>query len=198
MIEFHVTYWESGPYAGMTEVAAIFSQGQVEITSTDVARFDAARWDATRQYVLEHGHSDWATAYGGTGLREHLASERISAETMMAFGALHVLVPALAGVKALESAPHTIPPEYDNEILSDAIDKDNVVRIIGSITPEERDAAAELMQHGQLQKLSVLVTPAKGLPFEYVGYFMPFHVPGIATNDLSGAAHALKRRIPDW
>jgi hypothetical protein len=80
----------------------------VDVAITNVARLSAADWDAARQYLNEHPHSDWITAYGGTSIRDHLQPETMSAATMMAIGALHPLTPASREVVNFEAKPQQI------------------------------------------------------------------------------------------
>jgi len=194
MIEFKVSYWELGEYRDSVELAVEFTEKGVQVTATDVATFTPAQWDTVRQYVNENTHDHWATAYGGTSIREDLNAEKLEATTMMAFGALHVLTPTAAEAAALEANPKDVPTRFTGRVLEDGLG--NAVRVIGPVSPAEERAAAELMQKGQLQKLSVVVTPKKGPQSTYVAFFMPFHVPIVANDELSDAAHALKSKIP--
>lgn len=194
MVEFKVSYWELGEYRDPVELSVAFSDAAVEVTATDVATFPKAHWDAVRQLVNATTHEHWATAYGGTPIREHLNAEELEAATMMAFGALHVLTPPSAEAAVLEASPNAIAAKYSCKILKDTLG--NAVRVIGPLRPGEEDAANELMEKGQLQKLTVVVTPPRGPQYAYAAYFMPFHIPIVATDEISPAARALKDRVP--
>jgi hypothetical protein len=109
MIEFQISYWDEGVKglaATPTAVSAVFLEESgkrvVDVAMTNGVRMSPADWDAKRQYLNEHAHSDWSTAYGGTSMREDLQPDRMSSSSMMAIGALHLLTPESAQVAQLE------------------------------------------------------------------------------------------------
>jgi hypothetical protein len=193
MIEFKVAYWEQAPYHDLIELSVAFSDTGVQVSAMDVAYLTKVGWDQARAHILSRPHGDWGGGYGGTPLRELVDSERLEAATMMAFGALHVLAPSCAEAALLEASPGAIAGRFNGRILADGMG--NEIRVMPPVAADA-ETVDELMMKGQLQKLTVVVTPATGPQFSYAAYFKPFHVPVTAQGDLSEEAVALRAKLP--
>lgn len=195
MIEFRVAFWEdTGRTSGMTTVHAVFNGAKVEVAVRAVATVSPSQWDSLRAAISAQAHDRWSSIYAGTPLQADLQQGTMSAEAMMAVGALHLLAPTVAGAELLEQGVTPLTPTYSRQILKDGLGND--LRVLGPIAPSDLQAATELMRFGLLQKLFIQVAGVPRAAATYEVYFAPFHSPLVATSLLSSAAIALKGRLP--
>ncbi|MBV8757271.1 MAG: hypothetical protein JO257_08360 [Deltaproteobacteria bacterium] len=73
----------------------------------------------------------------------------------------------------------------------------NPLRLLHSpLSSNEEKATHELFRLGMLHRLDVSAYVARGGSVDFSVYFAPFHMPGVATSQLSPDAIALKDSLP--
>jgi hypothetical protein len=193
MIEFAVAYWDPTWPASVVRIEVHMMADRVRVVAGDVADMEPSEWDARRSRIAGSGHSDWAEVYKGTPIEA--AAGRIEAQAFMAFGELHVLAPDSATAAAMVDDSGRIVSTYSKRVVRDSLG--NPLRLLHyPLAPEENEVAMTLMTKAVLHRLEVASVPSRGDAFQFATYFAPFHMPGIATGELTDAEIALKRSLP--
>lgn len=192
-IEFAVAFMDEDWLSPGSKVEVHFDSSTVTVVASDLATLLPMEWDTIRERVSNSGHSEWSSIYNATPLGAEVG--RLAAPGMMAFGALHVLVPDFATATAMIANFAGVSSSYVRGVRSDGMG--NRLRLIqSSLTPAEQQGAQELFGLGMFHRLDVNAYLPRGDSARFSVYFAPFHTPGVATSQLSSMAIALRDSLP--
>lgn len=193
LIEFAVAYWDPGWPSGITKIEAHIQSDAVRVIAVDAATMSPAEWDDRRLRVASSGQPEWPAVYKGTPIEA--AAARVDAQALMAFGELHVLAPDSTTAGAMSVAPGLIVSRFGRGVVTDGMG--NPLRLLHHpLAPHELTAAIALMRKAMLHRLDVVSSRANGNTFRFETYFAPFHMPGVATSELTPDEIALKDSLP--
>lgn len=193
LIDFSIRFQEMAGIVARVEVH--FMQSTIEVVMRSIATLSDAEWDSKRMAISNSSHENWTSVYQSTAIEKDLDEMVLSAESMMAFGALHVLVPDSVTARQLALQPGMVSAKYPRGVVCDGLG--NKLRLLHSpLSEPEAIAAVELLKVGILQELEVHAYGATGTKVKQKYYFAPFHAPMLASVSLSQDAHCLKSKLP--